>query len=223
MPPPPAPHGARTPRVRGPAQKGAHNPMPGKGGTGPGQPQRKQARHRTRPRQDMRRGTDAWNGPTGALHLNHASCARQTDPGREEGRGRHESVSTHTRKGHAGNTKRATEPSPRNTQTAWNGVLAAESTGPPDGTTRYTQRGERGAGEGEQRRHRTRRRPRPPRPAASTAHTRSGHCTRQGSSGAPNHTPAPRLGSLRASPRGSQWRQASTTGPAAPAALATTY
>ena len=37
-------------------------------------------------------------------------------------------------------------------------------------------------------------------------------------------TPQPsRLGSLRASPRGSHWRQASSTGPAAPAPRATTH
>ena len=63
----------------------------------------------------------------------------------------------------------------------------------------------------------------PPKPAASAAHTRPGHCTRQGSSGAPRHAPAPRLSSLRASPRGSHWRQASSRGPAAPAPRATTH
>ena len=63
----------------------------------------------------------------------------------------------------------------------------------------------------------------PPDPAASAAHTRPGHCTRQGSSGAPRHAPAPRLRSLRAGPRGSHWRQASSTGPAAPAPRATTH
>ena len=65
--------------------------------------------------------------------------------------------------------------------------------------------------------------PPPPEPAASAAHTRPGHCTRQGSSGALRHAPAPRLSSLRASPRGSHWRQASSTGPAAPAPRATTH
>ena len=65
--------------------------------------------------------------------------------------------------------------------------------------------------------------PNPPEPAASAAHTRPGHCTRQGSSGAQRHAPAPGLGSLRASPRGSHWRQASSTGPAAPAPRATTH
>ena len=68
-----------------------------------------------------------------------------------------------------------------------------------------------------------RQRPRPPRPAASTAHTRPGHCTPQGSSSTQCYTPTPRLGSLRASPWGSHWRQASSTGPAAPAARATTH
>ena len=63
----------------------------------------------------------------------------------------------------------------------------------------------------------------PPELAPSAAHTRPGHCTRQGSSGAPRRAPAPRLGSLHASPRGSHWRQASSTGPAAPAPRATTH
>ena len=93
----------------------------------------------------------------------------------------------------------------------------------PDATTRHTQRGERGAGGGEQQRHKNQHRPQPPQPAASAAHTRTGHCTRQGSSGAPSHAPAPRLGSLRASPWGSQWRRASSTGPASPAPRGTTH
>ena len=37
------------------------------------------------------------------------------------------------------------------------------------------------------------------------------------------YAPAPRLGSLRGSPWGSHWQQASSTGPAAPAARATTH
>ena len=63
----------------------------------------------------------------------------------------------------------------------------------------------------------------PPEPAASAAHTRTGHCTHQGSSGALRRAPAPRLDSLPASPRGSHWRQASSTGPAAPAPRVTTH
>ena len=65
--------------------------------------------------------------------------------------------------------------------------------------------------------------PSPPEPAASAAHTRTGHFTRQGSSGTLRHAPTPRLGSLRASPRGSLWRQASSTGPAVPAPRATAH
>ena len=139
------------------------------------------------------------------------------------GSGRRGSASAHTRKGHAGTTRRATRPSSRNAQTAWNGVPASEGKGHPDGMARHTQRGTRGAGRGKRERHNTRYRPEPPEPAASAAHTRRGHCTRQGSSGALRHAPTPRLGSLRASPRGSHWRQASSTGPAAPAPRATTH
>ena len=139
------------------------------------------------------------------------------------GSGRRESASSHTRKGHAGTTRRATGPSARNAQTAWKGVAASECKGHPDGTARHTQRGTRGAGRGKRERHNTRYRPEPPEPAASAAHTQTGHCTRQGSSGAQRHAPTPRLGSLRASPRGSQWRQASSTGLAAPAPRATTH
>ena len=80
-----------------------------------------------------------------------------------------------------------------------------------------------GRGGGKRERHNARYRPEPPEPAASAAHTQTGHCSRQGSSGAQRHAPTPRLGSLRASPRGSHWRQASSTGPAAPAPRATTH
>ena len=147
----------------------------------------------------------------------------QATPPRGGGSGRRGSASAHTRKGHAGTTRRATRPSSRNAQTAWNSVPASEDKGYPDRMARHTQRGTRGAGRGRRERHNTRYRPEPPEPAASAAHTRTGHCTRQGSSGAMRHAPTPRLGSLRASPRGSHWRQASSTGPAAPAPRATTH
>ena len=65
--------------------------------------------------------------------------------------------------------------------------------------------------------------PNPPERAASASHTRPGHCTREVSNGALRHRPAPQLGSLRASPQGSHWRQASSTGPAVPAARTTTH
>ena len=143
-------------------------------------------------------------------------------PGRG-GSGRRQSASAHTRKGHAGTTRRATGTSARNAQTAWNGVPASKGKRHPDGTARHTQRGTREAGRGKRERHNTRYRPEPPAPAASAAHTQTGHCTRQGSSGAQRHAPTPRLGSLRAGPRGSHWRQASSTGQAAPAPRATTH
>ena len=139
------------------------------------------------------------------------------------GSGRRVSASAHTRQGHAGTTRRATGPSSRNAQTARNGVPASEGKGHADRTARHTQRGTRGAGRGKRERHNTRYRPEHPDPAASAAHTRTRHCTRQGSSGALRRAPTPRLGSLRASPRRSHWRQASSTGPAAPAPRATTH
>ena len=128
---------------------------------------------------------------------------------------------------HAKGTRELPEGQPdlslRNAQTAWNGVPASQGKGHPDRTARHTQRGTRGAGRGKRERHNTRYRPEPPETAASAAHTRTGHCTRQGSSGAVRHAPTPKQGSLRASPRGSHWRQASSTGPAAPAPRATTH
>ena len=166
------------------------------------------------------RGTALPAAGTGTARGAHATPTRG---GEGEGSGRRGSASAHTHKGHAGNTTRATGPSPRNAQTAWNGVPASEGKEHPDGTARNTQRRTRGAGRGKRGRHDTRYRPQPPEPAASAAHRRPGHCTRQGSSGALRHAPAPRLGSLRASPRGSHWRQASSTGPAAPAPRATTH
>ena len=166
------------------------------------------------------------HGPRGtALPAPSAGTTRgaHATPPRGGRSGHRGSASAHTRKGHAGTTRRATGPSARNAQTTWNGVPASEGKGHPDGTARHTQRRTRGAGRGKRERHNTRYRPEPPEPAASAAHTQTGHCTRQGSSGAQRHAPAPRLGSHRASPRGSHWRQASSTGPAAPAPRATTH
>ena len=141
-----------------------------------------------------------WNGPTSAQCRDRARCAHHTTQG--GGSRRRGSASAHTRKGHAGTTRRATGMSSRNAQTAWNGVPASEGKRHPDRTARHTQRGTRGVGSGKRERHNTRYRPEPPELAASAAHTRTGHCTRQGSSGALRHAPIPRLGSLCASPRG---------------------
>ena len=155
-----------------------------------------------------------WTGPTSALCRDHARCARHTSQGGGE-RTPRERERTHT-KGTRGDYQKG------------NRTERAERTdrvdkGHPDRTARHTQRGTRGAGRGKLERHNTTYRPEPPEPAASAAHTQTGHCTRQGSSGAQRHAPTPRLGSLRASPRGSHWRQASSTGPAAPAPRATTH
>ena len=164
------------------------------------------------------------HGPRGtALPAPSAGTARgaHATPPKGGGKGRRGSASAHTRKGHAGTTRKATGPSSRNAQTAWNGVPASEGKGHPDEMARHTQRGTRGAGRGKRERHNNRYRPEPPEPAASAAHTQTGYCTRQGSSGALRHAPTPRLGSLRASPRGANWRQASSTGPVALAPRAT--
>ena len=206
----------------GPAQQGAHSPKPGRGEPGPDRPPPQSTPDGARDRGRTSGGArTTWNGPTSAQCRDRARCARYTT--QEGGSGRLGSASAHTRKGQAGTTRRATGPSSRNAQTAWNGVPASEGKGHPDGTARHTQRGRRGAGRGKRERQNTRYRPEPPEPAASAQHTRTGHCTRQGSSGALRHAPTPRLGSLRASPRGSHWQQASSTGPAAPAPRATTH
>ena len=134
------------------------------------------------------------------------------------------STSAHTRNGHVARTRRATGLSPRNAQTAWNGLPAGKGKGHPSGTTRNTHREGREGREEPQQRRKNLHRPRPPRRAASAEHTRPGHCTREGSSSTQCDAPAPRLGSLRASPWGSDWRQASSpAGLAAPGARATTH
>ena len=181
-----------------------HNPKPSRGEPGPDRPPPKHARRSTGPGQDTRRGTDHMERP---YQRPVPGPREMRAPHHPAGSGHRESASAHTRKGHAGTTGRPTGPSARNAQTAWNGV-PAEHAGREGG-----RRGDTTPGTG----------PNPPEPAASAAHTQTGHCTRQGSSGAQRHAPTPRLGSLRASPRGSHWRQASSTGPAAPAPRATTH
>ena len=198
-----------------------NSPKPGKGELGPDCPPPKHARRSKGPGQDTRRGTDHVERPYGSPVSGPREVRMPHHPG--GGGGRRGSASARTRKGHAGTTRRATGRSSRNAQTAWNGISASEGKGHPDGTACHTQRGTRGAGRGKRERHNTRYWPEPPEPAGSAAHTRTGHSTRQGSSGAPRHAPTPRLGSLRASPRGFHWRQASSTSPAAPAPRATTH
>ena len=161
-------------RSRGRAARGRRprNPKPSRGEPGPDRPPPStpdKARDRGRTRGGAR---TKWNGPTSAQCRDHARCARHTT--QRGGSGHRESASAHTRKGHAGTTGRATGPSARNAQTAWNGVPASEGKGHPEGTARHTQRGTRGAGRGKQERHNTRYRPEPPpnRPRAPRTHRR---------------------------------------------------
>ena len=158
-----------------------------------------------------------WNGPTCAKCRDHARCARHTSQqggGADTARARAHTYEGDTRglpEGQPGRARGAHRPRGmayerarvRDTRTGQPATRSAEHAGRGGGDERY--------------------RPEPPETAASAVHTQTGHCTRQGSSGAQRHAPAPRLGSLRASPRGSHWRQASSTGPAAPAPRATTH
>ena len=201
-PPPPPRHAALTghagqgdsvgpphPHTRAHSTWVADSPKPVRGE--PAQDRPPQARQTE---QGTRAGHAEVHGPRGtALPAPSAGTARgaHATPPRGGGGGRRGSASAHTRKGHAGTTRRATGPSSRNAQTAWNGVPASEGKAHLDGTSRHTQRGTRGAGRGKRERHNTRYRPEPPEPAASAAHTRTGHCTRQGSSGALRHNPNP--------------------------------
>ena len=219
---------ATPPRARPPTTPAASSPHRACRPSQVGRNQDQTAPHRAR---RTEQGTGAEHaerhGPRRkALPVPSAGTARgahATPPRRGGGSGRRGSAGAHTHKGHAGTTRRATGRSSRNAQAAWNGVPASECKGHPDGTARHTQRGTRGAGRGKWERHNTRYRPEPPEPAGSAVHTQTGHCTSQGSSGALRHDPTPRQGSLRASSRGSHWRQASGTGLAAPAPRATTH
>ena len=189
--------------------------MPGKGGMRPGHPPHEQARQRTGPRQDTRRGTDrverSYRRPA-------PEPRRMRTPHRPGERGRartpRECGRTHTQRTHGEYQKgNRTEPAYQRAR------VRDPRTGQP--ATRSAGNAGRERGIGEDTEPGTG--PRPPRPAASAAHVRTEHCTRQGSSGVPSHAPTPRLGSLRASPGGSDWRQASSTGQAAPAPRSTTH
>ena len=146
---PDAPRNGRRHPPPGTPCRHPHNPKPSRGEPGPDRPP-PSTPDRARDQGRTRGGAwTMWNGPTSAQCRDHARCARHTTQG--GGSRRRESASAHTRKGHAGTTRRATGPSARNAQTAWNGVPASEGKGHPDGTARHTQRGTRGAGGGETR------------------------------------------------------------------------
>ena len=145
------------------------------GGNGTGPPPPKQAKRSTGPRQDTRRGTDRVKRPYQRPAPGPREVRAPHQPGEGGGGGRRrESASAHTHKGQAGKTRRATGPSRRSAQTAWNGVPASEDKGHPDGTAHHKQRRKRGGGRGKQGRHNTRHRPQPPR----TGRERRAHTTR---------------------------------------------
>ena len=215
--------------VRAPADEGAppgtpsrrpRNPKPGRGEPGPDRPPPSTpdgARDRGRTRGGAR---TTWNGPTSAQCRDHARCARHTTQrGADTARARAHTHDKDTRGPPEGQPDRA-RGTHRPTGMAYQRARVRDTrTGRP--ATRNAgyagreggRRGNTTPGTG----------PNPPEPAASAANTQTGHCTRQGSSGAQRHAPTPRLGSHRASPRGSHWRQASSTGPAAPVPRATTH
>ena len=220
-PTPTPPPGAGTPGTRRPTPRGARNPKQGWGEMGPGRPPQRHARQSKGPGQDTRRGMDRVERPyrRPAPGAHEVRAPHRPGEGRG-GSGRRGSASAHTHNGHAGNTRRAIGPSAQNTQTAYEQARVRDPrTGRP-ATHSAGHAGREGGNGGE---HNTRYRPGPPKPAASAAHTRTGHCTRQDRSGALRHAPTRRLGSSRATPSGSHWQQASSKGPAAPASRATTH
>ena len=189
--------------------------------TGP--PPQELNRRNTGPQQETQRGTTRLERPYRRPAPEPHVVRTSHQPGGGGERVRCRSTSANTRNRHAARTRRATGLSSRNAQAASNGVPVGEGKGHPGGTTRNTHREGRKRTEEPEGRRKNRHRPRPPRPAASAAHTQPGHCTRQGSSSTQCYAPAPRLGSLRGSPWGSYQRQASSTGPAVPAARTTTH
>ena len=155
---PDAPCNSRRHPPRGRPTATLHNPKPSRGEPGPDRPPTSTP-HGARDRGRRRGGArTTWNGHTSAQCRDRAGCARHTTQ-KGGGGGRRGGASAHTRKGHAGTTRRATGPSARNAQTAWNGVPASEAKGHPDRMARHTQRGTRGAGRGKRERHNTRYRP----------------------------------------------------------------
>ena len=175
-PPPIPPPSAGTPRTRRPTPRGAHSPKPGRGETAPGAPPpppKGTHKGKRNKRNQTEHGTGAGSAeghrPSGtALPAPSTGTARSVRATPASGgggeRGRRGSASAHTHKGHAGNTRRATGPSPRNAHKACNGIPASEGKGHPDRTARHAQRGTRWAGRGRRGGHHTGHRPDPPKP-----------------------------------------------------------
>ena len=216
----PTPHATVEGTPPGTPSRRPRNPKPSRGEPGPDRPPPSTpdgARDRGRTRGGAR---TTWNGPTSAQCRDHARCARHTTQrGADTARARAHTHEKDTRGPPEGQPDRARGTHRPHGMAYQRARIRDTRTGRP--ATRNAgyagreggRRGDTTPGTG----------PNPPEPAASAAHTQTGHCTRQGSSGAQRHAPTPRLGSHRASPRGSHWRQASSTGPAAPVPRATTH
>ena len=222
-PPPPQPPALKRPRRAGPIH-GEHTARSKVGGKRDRATPRKKKLNGAPDRGKERRGARTeWNGPTSAQHPDCAKCTRHTSQWRGGGtRTPRKRERTHTQRTRGEYQKgNRTEPAERPDRMEWRTCEQVQGTPARNGLPHTARTG--GAGRGRRGGHDTRHRPDHPDPAASAAHTPPGHCTRHGSSGAPRHAPAPSLGSRRASPRGSHWRQASSTGPAAQANRATTH
>ena len=138
----------------------------------------------------------AWNGLTSAQHRDRARCARHADPGRGVGA----DAARARAHAHAKDTRGILEgqPDPACGTHRPHGMVYQRArirdtrTGRP--ATHSMGNAGREGGNGEDTKPGIG--PNPPEPAASAAHTRPKHCTRQGSSGAPRRAEAPRLRSL---------------------------
>ena len=182
---------------------GSAQPQARLGETGPGRLPPASKPNGARDRGGTRGGArTAWNGPTGAQHRDRARCARHTNLGRGGGadaaRAQAHTRTKDTRGKPEGQPDRARGTHRPRGMAYQRARIREAQTGRP--ATHSAGNAGREGGNKEDTTHGTDLNP--PKLASCAAHTRPGHCTRQGSSGALHHAPAPRLGSLRASPRG---------------------
>ena len=206
--------------------RGARIPKPGRGKRDRPPPP-EQDKRSTGPRQDTRRGTDRAERPYQRPAPGPREVRTPHQPG-EGGRARtpqeHERTHTQRTRGEneKGDPKRACGTHRPHGMAYQRARMRDTRTGRPA----THSAGNAGKGETGKTQHPALAPTPPNRPRAPRTHDQGtapakavvAHCaTHQ------PHAPAPRLGSLGASPRGSHWRQASSTGPAAPAPRATTH
>ena len=155
------------------------------GGNGTGPPPPKQAKRSTGPRPDTRRGTDRVERPYQCPAPGPREVRAPHEPGEGEGRGRREGTSAHT---HTKDKRGKPEGQPdraRQTHTLHGMVYQRASIrGPQTGRPATHSAGNKGQAGGNRGDTTPGTGPNPPERAASAAHTRPGHCTCQGSSGA---------------------------------------